>query len=168
MGFGLAIEIRSQGVEGQPANAAALANSQRVPTAACESQISTFGCDLSPSLVDDRASLLLWGDSFARALSPALTEYSRRAGVKVRLLVRPGCPPFFGAVPENPKVPSEPDRECRTWLSEVRARLGADVSRLGLESFLLPDGPCTEEALRNTAAVRCSIRVIWRFMNRGS
>lgn len=128
--LGRAIEIRSQRIEEQPENVAALTHSQRVPTAACEGQVSTLGCDLSASRVDDRPSLLLWGDSFARALSPALTDYSRRAGVKVRLLVRPGCPPFFGAVPANPKALSEPDRECRAWLRDVRVKLGVDAPRL--------------------------------------
>ena len=46
-----------------------------------------MGCDLAGKPDSDRV-LILWGDSFARALSPALATYSRDSGAGVRQQAR--------------------------------------------------------------------------------
>lgn len=120
--LGLGIEVRSNLIRERPENAAFLARVQGAERRACESAISSLGCDLGAAPASNR-SLLLWGDSFARALSPALSDYSRGSSVAVRLLVQSRCPPLLGAVPASLSAPLEPDGKCRDMLEGVQKEL---------------------------------------------
>jgi len=133
--LGRTIELRSEGLMGRPSNVALLERLAATQGGDCETKILELGCDLSRNGNGDARTLLLLGDSFARALSPALFEYSRIVGIKTRILVQPGCPPLIGAISGSRKTPSEVNPECRDWLRQVQERLRDDLS--GISGVIL-------------------------------
>ena len=66
-----------------------------------------------------------WGDSFARALVPALAEYSSNSGHGARFLIKPSCPPFTGFSSDSvdPGIPL--DEACANFLRNIQQGLPA-------------------------------------------
>lgn len=127
---GAAIELRSRWSMLEPRSVARLASLASTPVRLCETQVALLGCDLSAKSGVAAPSLLLWGDSFARSLSPALSKYSRDVGSPVRLLAQAGCPPLLGAIPAGARDPSKPDGACRDFLEAVQKQLHSDPARI--------------------------------------
>ena len=127
---GASLELRGRRLMLQPENALHLERLARAPVRPCETEIASLGCDLSaiPSVIGP--SLLLWGDSFAQALSPALSDYSRDSGLSIRLLVRYSCPPLLGAVPAGSADPSTPDPVCEASLEATKRQIQRDPARI--------------------------------------
>lgn len=181
-GVGAALEARSAAIRTDPRNAATFARLRVTAPLPCESRTEDLGCDLGGKAGADGA-IILWGDSFARALSPALMSYARESGVSVRLLVQGSCPPLLGAAPAAPRSPSRPDSRCEEFLSGVEERLRRDPS--GVAGVILAgrwpayvgggptkaerrmfdrqgrevDGDAIERGLRDTLELLSSMRV---------
>ena len=119
--LGQVLEARSRRLRAQPENAALLSRFKR-PARACERNALTLGCDLGATSTQG-PSLLLWGDSYAQAISPALAEYSMSTGRAVRLLFESSCPPLLGVVPGMPGRTSTMNSECQQSLRLVREEL---------------------------------------------
>jgi len=127
---GVAIESRAAHVSAQPANVALLARLGRTQSLACETDVSSLGCPLWEAAPDDRPAIILWGDSFAAALAPALSEYAEQSGVPARLLVKGGCPPLLGgSVPESDRRLGAKE-ECVALLRDVQAQLQRGPGRV--------------------------------------
>jgi len=129
--LGRAIEYRSQRLMEQPELAAQSERLKGAPSRPCDMLVSSMGCDISAGPQSEGPALLLWGDSFARALSPALEAYSRNTGSRVRLFVQPSCPPLLGVVPGLRTAPSKPDLVCQEALRSLQGRLRSDRSKIG-------------------------------------
>ena len=124
--LGGAMELRSISLQARPENAAFLDRVRPAAREPCETMVDSLGCDLSPGQTSGGPRLLLWGDSLARALSPALAEYSRESHSRVRMIVQPACPPLLGASPADRSAPLKPDARCREALAAVQERLRRD------------------------------------------
>ncbi|MBX7186573.1 MAG: acyltransferase, partial [Vicinamibacteria bacterium] len=126
-GVGAVLEARSAAIRTDPRNAVTFSRLRPTPPRPCESRTEVLGCDLGGA-GGAHGAIILWGDSFARALSPALMSYARESGRSVRLLVQGSCPPLLGAVPAAPRSPLRPDSTCDEFLTAVEERLRRDPS----------------------------------------
>lgn len=126
---GLAIQVRSDRIRAQPENVAFLRRLGPPVSTACDLVVESVGCDLSARR-GDGPGLLLWGDSFARALAPALAAYSESSGTSVRLIMQRGCPPLLGVIPASRTAPSKADQACRDALRGVESRLRESRSQI--------------------------------------
>lgn len=127
---GIAMELRSIRLSTLPEGSAFMARLGRTTPIPCETEIRSMGCNLSTDAGDTRPGLLLWGDSFARALAPAVSRYARDTGSAARLLVRGGCPPFLGVAPATRRPPFGPDGSCRASLDETREQVRRESARV--------------------------------------
>lgn len=57
---------------------------------------SIQGCLLGAPTLEFQYGLVLWGDSYAAQLAPALNEVGRRLGVTIRETAKAGCGPILG------------------------------------------------------------------------
>jgi peptidoglycan/LPS O-acetylase OafA/YrhL len=128
--LGRAIESHGDTWMADPINASRVSRLAGRRLRPCETVFATLGCDLSGRSGGAGPSLLLWGDSFASALSPALLEYSKHSGSPVRLVFQSSCPPLLGFVPGRRGALSEPDTECEDALRSLQEHLPLEKSRI--------------------------------------
>lgn len=87
-----------------------------------ESHVDFQACRFSrsyPGFVDvgvsqDSPKVLLWGDSHARAISPAVANWLRNRGVDAAFAFKNGCPPLLGV-----ERTDQPDRDCEGFNRDV-------------------------------------------------
>ena len=88
----------------------------------------TEGCLLGGLSPASRYEAVLWGDSHATHLAPALTEIGQRLGVTIREITKGGCPPipgvmFFSVGDLRAGCPAFNDAALRTVLAEQGVRV---------------------------------------------
>jgi len=127
---GVAIETRATRIMAQPANAALLAKLGRTKPLACETDVSSLGCELSKAAPEGRPALVLWGDSFARTLSPALAEYGEQARVPARLLSKGACAPLLGGSVSGPGLGPGAREDCFAFLRAMKAQLQREPGKV--------------------------------------
>ena len=74
----------------------------------------------------DLPRVVLWGDSIADRLSPALQEWESQRGseIAVEQLTKAGCPPLLNVLPTQPHIGSwKPYFACRSFANWVANRL---------------------------------------------
>ncbi len=86
------------------------------------------GCLLGVPSRDSHYEVVLWGDSHAAQIAPALNDIGRRLGLTTRQITKAGCPPLPGArfVPANEMregCPAYNVAALRTILAEKRVRV---------------------------------------------
>jgi peptidoglycan/LPS O-acetylase OafA/YrhL len=128
--LGVGIEERSHRLATRPEYTTRLGPFSRPKARPCEAHVASLGCDLSPNTRSTEPVLLLWGDSFARVLSPALSMFAEKSGARVRLLSKPGCAPLLGAVPKGGMDALSAEPSCASFLEAVRVELQRDPGRV--------------------------------------
>lgn len=78
------------------------ARAPTIPFKACDGQLNMPGCKLG--VADVKASVLVWGDSFAMAWAPALDSIFTSQNKSGVLASTSGCPPFYDASFDFDKV----------------------------------------------------------------
>lgn len=126
---GQAIELRGSWLMTQPENASRLQRLRGTPLPPCPNAFATLGCDISGEGWGG-PSLLLWGDSFAKALSPAVSEYARASRSGARLAFESSCPPLLEVVPGTSRTPLRPNSECQAGLRLFQQVLPRERSRI--------------------------------------